>query len=200
VDDPGPSKTLSAPESAEWLMKIDATEKDLNKIFKLVAPRLYADGMEANRQIREANPAHEGVQRWTSAFNGIGVIVNRKTPSHRDKGGRPEWYDFLLAAGTYHDASLDIEDLGAELLYTPGTVVAVCGKLLRHGVKGWEGGERIVYAHYLRDNVMNRLEIPNSSWVTQREFTQYMSAGYKRRMGLSQYCTYLFQLGMEILI
>src|SRR5208283_4480797 len=100
-----------------------------------------------------------------STFNGISVIVNRKTPLHRDPGGQMEWYDVLLAAGTYTTATLDVPDLGAHFSCKPGTVVVICGRVLQHGVKSWEGGERICYAHFMRNNVLNRQNIQNSSWV-----------------------------------
>ena len=36
-----------------------------------------------------------------SQTTAIGIVVNRKTLFHHDKGGNPSMYDILAAAGTY---------------------------------------------------------------------------------------------------
>ena len=129
-------------------------------------------------------PDHTNVQRWPSCFSGITVISNRKTPNHRDKGGRPEWYDVMVSAGTHTTAHLDLPDLSAKLLYNPGTTIALCGKLFQHCVQTWEGGERLCYAHYFCNNVLNRLNIAVSSWVHEQDYFRWMSSKYFERQGL----------------
>jgi hypothetical protein len=176
-----PSQTISIPAALPWMNEISNTEQAVNHIFSLIAPKLHEDGMESVQKIKAAHPDHVGVQTWPSDFNGIGVIVNRITPVHRDKGGRMEWYDLLVAAGTYRSAKMILSDLGAELQYNPGTAVAVTGRLFRHGVATWEGGERICYAHYMRNNVLERLEIQNSSWVDEDIYRDWMSPNYLKR-------------------
>jgi hypothetical protein len=176
-----PSQTISIPVTLTWMDAIRDAEQDVNLLFSLIAPNLHNDGVKSVAKIKEANPDHVGVQTWPSDFNGIGVIVNRITPVHRDKGGRMEWYDLLVAAGSYTSAKLVLSDLGAELDYRPGTSVAVTGRLFRHGVATWEGGERICYAHYMRNNVLDRLEIQNASWVEEKTYTDWMSPKYLRR-------------------
>lgn len=179
-----PSRTLSAEVSEDWLAAITQTEGDVNQILSLISHKLYHDGKKALQIIQRMHPDHANVQRWPSCFSGITVICNRKTPTHRDKGGRPEWFDILVSAGSHTSAHLDLPDLSAQLLYTPGTTIAICGKLFRHGVQTWEGGERLCYAHYLRNNVLNRLSIAVSSWVHQQDYFQWMSSKYLERQGL----------------
>jgi hypothetical protein len=181
VDEPGPSRTLADPETTEWIAAITDTESDIDHIFSLIAPKLHRDGIRSLECSKVNFPDHPGVHSWPSSFSGIGIIVNRKTPLHRDPSGRMEWYDILLAAGTYTTATLDVADLGARFKYTPGTVVALCGRVFRHGVMSWEGGERICYAHYMRNNVLNRQEIQNSSWVEDKQYKEWMSQSYLSR-------------------
>jgi hypothetical protein len=180
-DEPGPSQTLSTPVTPAFLAAITETEGDINNIMSLVAPRLHSDGIESVECAKAEFPDHAGIHSWPSNFSGIGVIVNRKTPLHRDAAGRMEWYDILLAAGTYTTATLDVPDLGACFLYKPGTVVAICGRVFRHSVNSWVGGERICYAHYMRNNVLNRQGIQNSSWVEEKVYRDWMSPQYLRR-------------------
>lgn len=173
-----PSQTLSTPEASEWITANAKVETDLNEITSLIASDLYKDGMHSVELSKAAFPDHEGAQLWPSSFSGIDVIVNRITATHRDAGARMEWYEMLLAAGTYTTATFKVPDLGAELQYNPGTVVAICGRLLRHGVDSWEGGERICQAHYMRNNVFNRQEIQVSSWVDEKQYREWMSPQY----------------------
>ena len=181
VDEPGPSRNLSVPATAKWIAAITDAESDIDHIFSVIAPQLHHDGKQSLEYAKVDFPDHPGIHSWPSSFNGIGIIVNRKTPFHRDPSGRMEWYDLLLAAGTYTTATLDVADLGARFKYTPETVIALCGRVFQHGVMSWEGGERICYAHYMHNNVLNQQEIQNSSWVEEKQYKEWMSQKYIRR-------------------
>ena len=108
---------------------------------------------------------------WQSVYNGMSVISNRETPFHRDTKGRKEWYDTLLS---YSQSStrpqLLIKDVGLELKYSSGTVVALCGSILEHGVSAWGGGDRVCYAHFLRESVRECLDVSPASWVHQNVY------------------------------
>ena len=55
--------------------------------------------------------------------------------------------------------------MGVRLKYSPGTVVGISGKIVRHGVSGWdEGGERVCLASYLRTSVFRRLGVEMPHW------------------------------------
>ena len=97
---------------------------------------------------------------------------------HRDKGGAAETYDLLLSASVNHDARLQLSDLDTSLSYSSGTVVMMCERALLHEVHEWEKGERICLAHYVHDNVHQRLGLPRPGWVEQENYTQLMSLDY----------------------
>jgi hypothetical protein len=118
---------------------------------------------------------HKNVFQWPSAFGGLGVISNRVTPDHWDAGGCYPWYDILVAAGDCEEAFLEMPDLRTKFKYAPGTLVAVCGKPLRHGVPRWSGWERLCYAHYLRGNVMAHLQQERAHWVKYQNYLMFMS-------------------------
>lgn len=148
----------------------------------MVAPNLHSSATHAVEVFKSEPDAHPNVKKWPCAFSGIGVIVNRNTLPHRDPGGCHEWYDLLVGAGTYRKAYLVVKDIGAKFEYNPGTGIAICGKLLMHSVVGWEGGDRICYAHFIRDNVLERLGLEQSDWVKIGEYHRYMSDGFLQRM------------------
>lgn len=109
--------------------------------------------------------------RWNSVFTGIQVISNRVTPAHRDRKGRPEWFDLLVSIGdSCILPRLLINDLGLDMAYRSGTVVALCGTVFEHEVRSWGKGERVCYAHFMREAVRKRLDILAGGWVSQQDY------------------------------
>jgi hypothetical protein len=96
---------------------------------------------------------------WPTIFSDIDVIANRLTPRHTDKGGAFTFYDHLISFGGGHNAVLLLDDLHAEFRYLSGTSVLFSGKALNHSVLDWSGGERMVVAHYAKDDVHDRLGV-----------------------------------------
>ena len=119
---------------------------------------------------------HPNLGHWASLFSGIEVIVNRKTPFHRDSGASPAMFDLLLSAGTHKGTLFELCDVGTQLEYDPGTVVMVCGRVLGHRVMEWTGGERICLAHFFKDAVHDRLGIARPAWRNITEFWNMVTA------------------------
>ena len=115
---------------------------------------------------------------------GTPLIVNRLTPPHKDPGSALTHYDLLLSVGTHKSARIQLHDVQASLSYHPGTAVLLCGRIILHEVSSWEGGERICLAHYVRDMVHDRLGLDRPDWVSGKDYTSLMSAGYRLRQGL----------------
>jgi hypothetical protein len=113
----------------------------------------------------------EIAKQWQSVYTGIAVISNRLTPPHRDSRGKPEWFDLLLNyAGNDSNPKLLINDLGLELDYSSGTVVGLCGTIFQHEVGYWGEGDRVCYAHFMREAVRNRLQAEDPGWVYQSTY------------------------------
>ena len=75
-----------------------------------------------------------------------------------------------LVVGHTQSVFLEVQELGLGLSYTPGTGVLIAGKVLRHGVDTWEGGERICLARFIKDSVHDRLGQPRPSWVLHENY------------------------------
>ncbi|KAG6372680.1 hypothetical protein JVT61DRAFT_7440 [Boletus reticuloceps] len=104
---------------------------------------------------------------WPTIYGGMDVIVNRVTPKHCDGGGAITFYNNLLSLGQGHDAKLHLDDLEAEFDYLPGSGVWLTGRGLSHSVPLRTKGERVVIAHYAKDDVHDCLGIPRPSLPTQ---------------------------------
>ena len=160
----------------------------IDSILCLTARWLYRAGHNSIMQLKQGGHSageHPNVGLWPSAFSAMQVIVNRKTPAHRDAGAAPCAYDLLLSARTHTQSSINLIDTQTSFSYTPGIVVLVCGRVILHEVPSLEGGEHICIAHYIRDVVHDRLGLEQSDWVRDVEYSIHMSAGYRARQGLA---------------
>ena len=155
------------------MVQVQHCEVLCNAITALIAPELYDCGLKAINLIkegREMKSTHEHQQLWPSVFSGSQVIVNHVTPPHRDSGGGEMHYDLLVSAGTHKEAELRLPELGLHLKYSPGVVVALCGKVFLHEVQDWLGGERVCVAHYMKDFVHERLGVPRPALPREDDY------------------------------
>lgn len=161
--------------------EIAPVEQLLDKLISAISPRLHGAASKAMDEVRWGQPSEgsttwgqseisEVARCWPSVVSGISVISNRASLCHTDINGLKEWYDFLLTAGTYNECVFRLPDLELELEYLPRTMVALNGRVFRHEVVGWSGGERVCYAHWVRPTVLKALSIDIPSWVTQSEY------------------------------
>ena len=118
----------------------------------------------------------EVARGWPGAMPGISVISNRGSVCHVDGKGKKEWYDLLVTAGTYTGCWFRFPDLGLSLKYLPGTAIALNGRILRHEVIEWKGGDRVCYAHWAKPEVLHALSVDFPSWVTQDELSELLTS------------------------
>ena len=152
--------------SSDWVGLSNELEEFTNLALSLTHPNLFESGLLMLQRLRQLETTKEIAEEWQSVYTGIAIISNRMTPSHRDTKGRPEWFDTLTS---YSDPStrprLLIEDVGLDLKYLSGTVVSFCGSILKHGVESWGDGDRVCYAHFMRESVRERLEVNPAGWL-----------------------------------
>ena len=164
------------------MKKIAPVEQFLGRLFGTISPKLHQAISEVMQKVGWSQlPAGseawtgdrimETARRWPGATPGISVISNRASICHLDINGHKEWYDLLVAAGTYTGCWFRLPDLKLCMKYLPGTAIALNGRILRHEVIDWEGGDRVCYAHWVRHSLLHALSIDFPSWVTQSEFT-----------------------------
>lgn len=152
-----------------WLELSKDVERFLNLTLSLINPDLYRSGLEMLRKLRKLESTKGVALKWQSVHSGVAIVSNRLTPSHRDNKGRPEWYDTLFSySDSYASPRLLIEDIGLNLEYSSGAVVSLCGSVLTHEVGDWGGGDRVCYAHFMRESVRKRLKVPPAGWVHRK--------------------------------
>ena len=156
----------------EWLREMAESFALMGAFLYIAHPALYQAGREVLRTIqdnpdlvKERTGVLEVLKFWTSPFSGYSVISNRFTPFHRDNYSRAQWYDFLATVGPYQGARLVFVNVGIEFQYNSGTLVALCGKIIRHGVTETTG-DQVCIAQYMRDNVHARAKVKAPDWMS----------------------------------
>lgn len=160
--------TMGKADVQSALSHMEDFERLTNVILYLTHPPQYAASQAARRQM--VNSAKDprvlqNLKTWPSLFTGMSWMINRRTPPHRDPAGFTAGFDYLSALGSAH-AMLELEGLGLKVAYARGLVVGLAGKALTHEVKGWEGGDRVCIARWIRRLVFQDLEVEDVGWAT----------------------------------
>lgn len=168
---PQVSANFKSPAAIEWLDAISESNAIVSAILAVIHPRLHEAGWQTIKRLRDTPEIEpqDVLSRWASAFSGVSVISNRRTPAHRDDGSRYNWYDILATLGSYRNCKLKLPGLEFEMDYGPGTVVGVAGKVLQHEVSGFEG-DRVCYAYWMKNNVHEWAKVPASEWMYTTDY------------------------------
>ncbi|KAI5982372.1 hypothetical protein EDD15DRAFT_2180955 [Pisolithus albus] len=95
---------------------------------------------------------------WNSVYNSVSIMVNCATPYHTDVNGREPWLDMLVTVGDYPPLDFVVPTLNLRFRYNPGTVIAMSGSALEHGV-GHTNGNHACLAYYMWHNVQQSVSI-----------------------------------------
>lgn len=165
---------------SEWLTKSRLPFALIGGILSVIQPELFEAGQEALRKLGLDpkycdNPERllEVLAIWYPPFSALAVVCNRATPLHLDTGGRPEWLDLLLALGKYDHGRFALPAFGYTFKYNPGTMIAMSGKIFRHGATCM--GDRACIAFYMRNNVLDRLGLPTGEWQQRAEYEKLLT-------------------------
>jgi hypothetical protein len=146
-----------------WLNEMAESSALMSGALRVMHPNLYLLGRSSIEKLGQRADLKDIVKIWSLVFNGVQVISNRECPIHRDNNSKHEWYDLLATLGPYESATVEMPDVGVRMAYPTGTLLGLCGRVIRHGVLAADR-ERICIAHYMRENVQRRLGNANTGW------------------------------------
>jgi hypothetical protein len=136
----------------------------------IMHPNMYVTGQEALVQLggwaeRERDrDILEVLPTWPSVYSVALVMVNQVSLFHLDIQGRPQWLDLLVSVGNHEELDMVLPTIGLRLQYNPGSVLAMSGQLIKHGV-GPISGNRGVVSFYMRDNVHDHMDIVRCNYM-----------------------------------
>jgi hypothetical protein len=147
--------------------RILEVEAVINAIMMATHPAQYAASVKVQASLKAQYTAPrfiEAFNHWPSVASGFSWITNRITAPHRDGKGFKSGFDYLSVTGT-NNAVLRLEDLGAQISYKAGTVVAIAGAVLTHEVQQWGGDPRTCIARWIRRKVFEENDVKTLPWA-----------------------------------
>jgi hypothetical protein len=101
---------------------------------------------------------------WPLVYSVTSIMVNWASPIYLDIQGRPQWLDLLVSIGDYEELDMVLPTLSLRLRYNPGSVLAMSGQLIKHGV-GTVGGNRGIVSFYMRDNIHELMNVVRCNYM-----------------------------------
>ena len=152
--------------AGSWLKQNARLQSIMASVLALTHPGQYKAGLDMLKTfkqnpglLREPAAISRVLDCWFTPFSGVSVICNRETPRHKDVSGRFDWYDVLVTLGTHSEIKFGLPGLRTTLMYSPRTVVALCGRIITHSVESNEDGDRACFAWFMREDVRKYLGI-----------------------------------------
>lgn len=178
---PSPSPLLAEndPQGLGWTIAMSDTSAIVTGILRIMHPDLYRAGCEAMAQLLTNQPElFDLIQRWGTPFTAVSVISNRITVPHRDTKSLMEYFDILTSVGPFTFTLMEFDGIGIQVKIIPGTIIGLCGWVLRHAVPKCRE-DRVIYAWYMRGAVHASQDVRPASWMTQEVYGKFMSSFQK---------------------
>jgi len=152
-----------------WVSEMGETSAFLGGLLRVINPAEFETGIACIKaivkgdQVAKKENLDDLGRIWTSPYPTVSLMSNRNSPIHRDTGGDYSSMDMLVSVGPYEKAVFNVPGLGLKFWYDTGTVIGLLGRILQHGAECT--GDRLCWAQYLKENVLDSLGIPPPKWV-----------------------------------
>lgn len=92
-------------------------------------------------------------------YEGRELLFNIKKDVHVDSQDPPLSWVVDLALGEHKGGHLVLPQVGLRIRLEPGDVIMLRGRLIRHGVEDWTGGQRISIPHFTHSSTWRMMEM-----------------------------------------
>lgn len=135
--------------SLELLSQMRLISVRVNVLVKAVDPIHYAQMVELRAAAELKHKFFEVIGTGDPLnMEGRELIFNRQTPLHPDRSDHWESWACIMAIGPFKGGPLHIPSIGLRMEYWDGTMILLRGKILKHEVEAFSGGQRISIAHF----------------------------------------------------
>lgn len=104
---------------------------------------------------------------WTKAFGvvdpcvyeGKEILLNVQSLLHTDRFDPQYSWSIIYCAGSHTGGYLYLPHLGLRIRMLPGDMVMIRGRVLKHMVEKWSGGQRISIPHFTHSSVWRMMKM-----------------------------------------
>jgi len=167
---------LRKAPAREWVAAMEETNLFLGAVAGVINAEAFMTGVncvqaiENDARIAKREMLDDLLTVWSSPFIAASLINNRNTPLHRDNGATYASMDMLASVGHFQSCKFMVPSLGYEFLFRSGTVIGLLGRVVPHEAEAI--GERLCYAQYLRENILDTLGVDQPGWINIQTLAQ----------------------------
>lgn len=141
-------KTLAA--SCTMFRTMEHLSTRVNEVTRIADPIFYDNLLRLREAVQKKHALAEAFNAIDSlAYEGREILFNRMSGIHNDSQDPPLAYAGLKVAGDFTSGGqLEVPELNLRLRMLPGDFSLIRGRVLKHGILPWEGGQRICVPHF----------------------------------------------------
>lgn len=102
-------------------------------------------------------------------YEGRWILFNIQRDVHVDRQDPPLSWAADLALGQHKGGHLFLPQLGLRIRFEPGDMIMFRGRMLRHGVENWTGGQRISMPHFTHSSTWRMMNMGSLVGLTDLE-------------------------------
>ena len=160
----------------EWIAAMQETNTLIGAVAGLINPETFIAGVGSikaigkDNQIAKWEKLADLLAIWSSPFIATSLINNQDTPLHWDNGATYASMDILASVGPFQIGRFMVLILEYKFLFSSGTVIGLLGRVVLHVAQ--VTGERLCYAQYLRENILDTLAVDEPEWTNIHHLLQ----------------------------
>jgi hypothetical protein len=131
----------------------------VNAAVSFADPIHYEDAKETRRLVEKSHAFTRVIGSIDPlVYEGREILLNVRSNIHFDRQDPKRSFAAMVALGYHKGGYLVLPELGLRIRLEPGDIVLIRGRMLRHFVEDWEGGQRICVPHFTHSSVWRMLK------------------------------------------
>jgi hypothetical protein len=136
------------------LQQLKLLSHRVNEGIRFTDPNHYEDAKKLRESVERKHPFAKALGKIdTLVYEGHQILLNIRSGEHVDRHDPKRSFAGLTAFGGHKGGYLVFPELGIRVRLEPRDGVFLRGRMLRHFVQDWEGGQRICIAHFTHSTV-----------------------------------------------
>ena len=122
----------------------------VNVLTRTLDPDHYYDAVELKEQLCQMYPGYKAISMLDNlVYDGREILWNVRSEMHTDQQDPVfGWAILCIFGGDYEGGEIYLPNVGLRMRMQPGDIVFVKGRVIRHLIEDWTGGQRISVPHF----------------------------------------------------
>lgn len=132
----------------------------INEGIRCIDPKHYEDAKALRAAMEKEYPFTRALGAVDNlVYEGREILLNVRSGEHYDRQDPKRSWAGMVALGHHRGGYLVFPELGVRMRLEPGDIVFCRGRMLRHFVEDWEGGQRICLPHFTHSSIWRLMKM-----------------------------------------